>query len=246
MSNPDALVFGCDARFATAAVRRRRGGCLDIGRLPEGACAAEKYSPRCSEEEMNVCLAAGRTFAVVVLTCALGCEHAVGDPSPAAVADPLDAQGVQGDCGASRCPQAIAECVDLAESDSDLWSARADDGARSDRVEVTQPLQVVRGARSLRMTTSSGALAFLRYAAPSGQSLDARGAVALELVLRGRNSNAPTWQGNAPVVALIDTAERRRVLVPDRMLLSDDGHSWARVSVPLAGGPSARGGVSFT
>ncbi|MBI1944487.1 MAG: hypothetical protein HYS27_02255 [Deltaproteobacteria bacterium] len=201
---------------------------------------------------MNVCFFPGRgrillgAIGAIVLALA-ACEHGVDETGPDVGAKP-DQQSVELVCSSpsARCPTAPVACADLAELASWRWSARADDLAQSTRTLVTTRLDVVRGLRALRLTTASGSLAWLRYAAPSQKPINATGVAALELVVRGRNTNSPTWQGNAPVVALVDTLGRRRLLVPDRGVLSSDGATWTRVSVPLAGGPSARGGVSWS
>ncbi|OGQ15789.1 MAG: hypothetical protein A2138_09770 [Deltaproteobacteria bacterium RBG_16_71_12] len=200
---------------------------------------------------MNVCFLPGRALIACCLpTMALAvgaCEHRLDGQGPDTGALP-DEQSVALECSSSsaRCPTPPVACADLAELASWRWSARADDLAQSTRTLVTTRIDVVKGLRALRLTTASGSLAWLRYTAPSLRPIDARGAAALELMVRGSNANTPTWQGNAPVVALVDTQGRRRMLVPERGLLSSDGAAWTRVSVPLSGGPSARGGVRWS
>ncbi|MCC7070500.1 MAG: hypothetical protein IT383_04200 [Deltaproteobacteria bacterium] len=199
---------------------------------------------------MNVCYWTRRcaTSALLAAALALGaCEHRVDDHGPDAEAD-AEGQPVELECSSpsARCPAPPVACADLAELASWRWSARADDRAQSTRTLVTKRVDVVRGLRAIRLTTSSGALAWLRYTAPAQKPIDASAFAALELVVRGANTNSPTWQGSTPLVALVDTQGRRRVLTPDRGLVSSDGASWTRLSVPLAGGTSARGGVRWT
>ena len=198
---------------------------------------------------MNVCLQVGSVLATLssIALALAACEHGVDEEGPGAEPDG-EAQSVELECASpsARCPTPPVPCADLAELASWRWSARADDQAQSTRTLVTNRVDVVRGLRAIRLTTSSGALAWLRYTAPTQKPMDASGFGALELVVRGANSNAPAWQGHAPVVALVDTQGRRSVLAPDRGLLSSDGARWSRVSVPLSGGSSARDGVRWT
>lgn len=176
-----------------------------------------------------------------------GCANEVGGGAPPLAAEPEE-QSVALECGSpsARCPAAPVTCADLAESASWRWSARADDQAQTTRTLVSTPLDVVKGTRSLRLSTASGSLAWLRYTAPSLRPIDASDSAALELVVRGKNLNTPTWQGSAPVIALVDTEGRRRLLTPDRGLLSADGSTWTRVSVPLAGGRAPLGDATWT
>lgn len=196
---------------------------------------------------MNVCYRSPGVLLALVGAMA-ACEHGVeGEDGTGDLGAPAE-QAVALECStpSEPCPAPPLLCADLAELSSWRWSARADDQAQSARALVTAPLDVVRGSRALRLTTASGATAWLRYTAPSLRPIDATGVTALELVVRGRNTNSPTWQGRAPVVALVDTLGQRRVLTPDRTLLSADGVTWTRLSVPLAGGRAALGEATWT
>jgi hypothetical protein len=134
------------------------------------------------------------------------------------------------------CFRATA-CGDLAEENLlRVWSARSDEGAMTTLSALPAHDSLV-GERALRVETRAAFGFSLRYEVPGGGLIDASAARELRLLVRARNANVPTWQGNFPVVTLEDDQGRKRRYEPSYNLLPEDGRRWARIVVPLAGDP---------
>jgi len=111
------------------------------------------------------------------------------------------------------------------------WKAFAQDNAPS---SVKSVASVFFGKFALRVETQAAFTFHVRYT--SSKDLDLSGYDEIFFVLRASNTNAHNWQGNFPLIRLIDHQGNKISLTPSRQWMPIDGKTWKKIRIPLKGG----------